>query len=723
MSRLWALLVFGILTGCMLLLSTHWMVSSEIRQEMLLHAQRQHALVQDTIRRFKSSQESLIGALTQHSAVKNFASAEDDANELLLHTTHAHQSIMQLRVLDTDGHERYRVDRSLTGTVKLVPQEELQSKSHRYYTRSFMTLEKGEIGYSQFDLNMEHGKLEQPFNPTLRIGTPIIREDRVVGYLVINYYMEGWDDYFGSFADTDVFIVDQDDHFLHHPEGEWAWSGYSEPPRTAGQYFKGLNAGDVLQGRDAVSWIDDSTIALPLDLFGQSVLALYRQRTPVDSLVFEKLYQFGGISLVALLLVMVPAGRLIYVGFRQVQEERDKEQEQAYFIQQVFENTFDGLVVLSPQGTIVRANRAVSEVFGYSCEELLRQNINELVALPHRMQRDAGLNGFLAHSRSLAGEDREVEGFHADGSTLPVSIAFTQVSIGRAPHFIGTIRDLSLIRSLEQEARQKESMMTHQAKLAALGEMLVAIAHQWRQPLHGIGLIVQDVVLAHEKDRLTPDYLHEAQDEVMGQLEYLSDTIDEFRRFFGDEGRVQSCNLAGVVAQIQRLFSPQLKAHSLGLAYRLASDAACSKEVELTDLVRLDELTITNRPAEIKQLLLNLIANAREAIEQLERPAASQQVITIEFSASGSHVFISVMDRAGGVDTDLASRMFEPYVTSKRNGTGLGLFIARALAERRLNGELSYTRLKADESQPHSGSCFTLSLPRLLETPFEGGTS
>lgn len=283
---------------------------------------------------------------------------------------------------------------------------------------------------------------------------------------------------------------------------------------------------------------------------------------------------------------------------------------------------------------------------------------------------------------------------------------------GNPIRLFGTNQDVTQIKQLEAKEKKQELMLLQQSKLAAMGEMLGAIAHQWRQPLNSIGLIIQDLVSAYKYNEIDEKYFEKSQKEMMQQLHFMSNTIDEFRNFFTKSNKVSTCNIVEIIKEINDLYWAQIRSHGIIIQTLCidedGNDIACRMEYGGNNIFE-----IKSYPSEIKQLLLNLISNAKEAIEKIDSPHPAQQEITVLIKAYKDKVDIEIQDLAGGVDSATQERMFEPYFTTKEMGTGLGLYIAKVLADEHLKGTLKYSlTYKEIEGEKLKGSIFTLSLLR-----------
>lgn len=699
--RIW----IGAFLAVMVMLSGIWVIYNDIRSQILTQIMQQHSITLFHIDSFEKKTKFLIKMLSEHSSVRRFEPDNRSAAESLFYDIlKANPEIMQVRLIDTSGNEEVRVDRLRDGALKRCPVHELQNKANRYYVQKFLELPEGAVGFSDFDLNIEHGKLDIPFNPTLRAGMPVYNGGRKIGIVVINFYMERWIDRLLRYTSNELILIDQDGCFLIHPDKKVQWSRYQSPQIKAEEYY-GLPPEKLKFSKDtSYRWIDSNMIAVPLDLFGQNLLALYRPHDSLLKIFIQKNLQFALIVLTALAFVVVPFILMIRLYIRRIDMEKTKIKEGKAYLATLFNSVFDSVIVIDNEGIIQRVNHRVLELFGYKNEELIGKNINILIPEPYHYLHDGYIRNYVEKENKVMDTERNFDALKSDGTLIPISLIVTQMQISDKMFFIGTIRDRTHIQEMERRERANEMMLLHQSKLAAMGEMLGAVAHQWRQPLNSIGLIVQDMVWAYENNDLDKHHFKKSQNDIMGQLLYMSKTIDEFRNFFIQEQTAVSCNVIDIIAEIRQMYRPQLEASRviLNVVYHNGSSGV-SYENSI--------YTLMTYPSEVKQLLLNLISNAKDAIESLsdeEKP--SRNVITLAVSVSEPAIQIEVSDRAGGINQEVAERIFEPYFTTKEGGTGLGLYICKILCDHHLNAGLTF------ETDVKSGiTTFILTLPRTTQ--------
>lgn len=220
-----------------------------------------------------------------------------------------------------------------------------------------------------------------------------------------------------------------------------------------------------------------------------------------------------------------------------------------------------------------------------------------------------------------------------------------------------------------EDLRRKDQLLLQQNRLAAMGEMLGNIAHQWRQPLNKLGLLVQELPVIYEKGQLSNEYLQETTEKAMQVITAMSRTIDDFRNFFRPDKEKISFLAKDVVRTAISLLDASFK----------------NDQIEL--LVQEDDVVVEGYPNELSQVILNILINAKDAF--LERSTENPQIIISVFRENGRPA-IAISDNAGGIPEAIIGKIFEPYFTTKGpdKGTGIGLFMSKTIIEKSLNGSL-----------------------------------
>lgn len=295
-----------------------------------------------------------------------------------------------------------------------------------------------------------------------------------------------------------------------------------------------------------------------------------------------------------------------------------------------------------------------------------------------------------------------------DGSWVWLSVGMTPLytADGKLRQIVGVVHDLTpqkraqaelevlnieLDHRVEQtigEIRQRDLLLQQKAKLAAMGEMIGNIAHQWRQPLNALSLILMDLDDAFAHNEADANFVQEAVSRSNVLLKKMSDTIDDFRYFFQNGKSAKSVDLAAVVRELAQLFESSLQYSGIVLNLELE-----------------DGVLVHGFPGEIYQALLSLVNNAREQILAQQR---NHGIISIEVRRKNRWGLLRVHDNAGGIPEVVFPHIFEPYYTSKPEGSGLGLYITRLAIENSMHG-----RVFAENTT--EGASFTLQLPLTIE--------
>ena len=255
-----------------------------------------------------------------------------------------------------------------------------------------------------------------------------------------------------------------------------------------------------------------------------------------------------------------------------------------------------------------------------------------------------------------------------------------EVTLEKLQRRMAEIDDLN--RNLETRVAEatalritQQDMLVRQSRQAAMGEMLGTIAHQWRQPLSTIGLIVQSLRKAFDNQRLDAAFMAKADADARRQIEIMSDTIDTFRAFLKPDKQKAAFFPARVLREAIAFLERQLAASQIQVQTDIAPG----------------ELTVMGNPNEFKQALINLIVNAREAIQaRAARGWPGAGWIQVTLGSDQGQVIVRVVDNGGGFAPEDRPSLFDPYFTTKeaQGGTGLGLYISRLIIEDGMNGRI-----------------------------------
>jgi len=228
------------------------------------------------------------------------------------------------------------------------------------------------------------------------------------------------------------------------------------------------------------------------------------------------------------------------------------------------------------------------------------------------------------------------------------------------------IKDKEEIKRKTRDNLKNQEIMQQQSKMAQMGEMIGAIAHQWRQPLSSISGEIQNLELDCEDGLLNkPEYVEAFIGNQMATIKFMSKTIDDFRSFFRVDKDKRDFKVLAATQSVINMLSAQLKDHNISL------------------IINGDEFEYTGLKSEYQQVILNVINNAKDVLieNKIESPTI---IITLADKK------ITIKDNAGGVPKDIIDRVFEPYFTTKEQGkgTGMGLYMSKMIIEDNMGGVL-----------------------------------
>ena len=223
----------------------------------------------------------------------------------------------------------------------------------------------------------------------------------------------------------------------------------------------------------------------------------------------------------------------------------------------------------------------------------------------------------------------------------------------------------------QKTLREKDQLLIQQSRQAAMGEMIGNIAHQWRQPLNALSLIMQTLPVVQEMGELTREYLVSMEKQAMQLILHMSQTIDDFRNYFRPDKEKIPFSVKEAVSRTMTLIEESFRYQEIAV------------EIEAAD-----NPVIIGYPNEYSQALLNILSNARDALSERR---VSNPRITINMRTENGTAVVTVADNAGGISEKIMDRIFEPYFTTKgtNKGTGVGLFMSKSIIEKNMGGKLS----------------------------------
>ncbi|MGE4497694.1 MAG: PAS domain S-box protein [Deferribacterales bacterium] len=350
----------------------------------------------------------------------------------------------------------------------------------------------------------------------------------------------------------------------------------------------------------------------------------------------------------------------------------------------IFEFASFGICLVDKAGQFVRFNRKFSQILSIPENTLKKQNFFDL---------------FPEADREKAPHTTEWKHELENGKTLDLLVTAGAVKMEEEkPHFIYSIADITEMNRIERIHREQEQMLIQQSKLAALGEMIGAIAHQWKQPLNSASLYVQLIEDDYDFNELTKEKLSEYVIEIMNQLDFMAHTVEDFRTFFTPSKSLGEFSVRKALDDVVALMKSSLEKHKINV--KITTEGADP-----------DCIVLFGYASEFKQVMVNLLSNSRDAIDakRLSMPPLERKSIgNIEVAVieTDTEVIVETRDDGGGIPEEALKKIFESYFTTKGDeGTGIGLYMSRMIIENRMKGTIA-------ASNSEKGAVFSMRFPR-----------
>ncbi len=333
-------------------------------------------------------------------------------------------------------------------------------------------------------------------------------------------------------------------------------------------------------------------------------------------------------------------------------------------LRSILETVPDAMVIIDEGGLIQSFSATAEQLFGFAAEEVQGHNVSMLMPAPYRVEHDGYLQRYLATGeRHIIGTSRVVVGQRKDGSTFPMELFVGEVQLQGKRQFIGFVRNLTERQERERRLHEVQSELLHVSRLSTMGEMASTLAHELNQPLAAIANYLQGSrrLLQDSPDKRAPLIL-DALEKAAEQAVRAGDVIQRLRDFVArgeTERRIESIKKLVEEASALALVAAREKA----VRVNFALDPGI-------DLVLVDKV-------QVEQVLLNLLRNAIEAMES----SAQRELSVATVPEADDMIAVDVADTGPGIAPEIAPKLFLPFVTTKRQGMGIGLSISRTIIE------------------------------------------
>jgi len=359
-------------------------------------------------------------------------------------------------------------------------------------------------------------------------------------------------------------------------------------------------------------------------------------------------------------------------------------------LQSILDTVPDAMIVIDEHGAMQSFSSAAVRQFGWSPEEVIGKNVSMLMPDPYRTQHDGYLARYMTTGeRRIIGIGRVVVGERKDGSTFPMELSVGEMISGQQRFFTGFVRDLTERQAAERRLQDVQGELVHVSRLTALGEMASAMAHELNQPLTAAASFMKGCLILLKRKPLDEARLADMISQGADQALRAGQIIRRLRDFVSKgeaERRIESL--------------PQLLEEAGALAMVGAKERSVRLRYDIDPRVNL----VLADKVQIQQVALNLIRNGIEAMED----SASKDIFVGARPTADDMVEVYVSDTGHGISPEAAEQLFQPFMTTKAQGMGIGLSISRTIIE--AHGG----RIWVDPN-PRGGAIFRFTLPGVRE--------
>ncbi len=336
----------------------------------------------------------------------------------------------------------------------------------------------------------------------------------------------------------------------------------------------------------------------------------------------------------------------------------------------LFETSEVGLAINDKDGKFIKVNKKFARMLAYkSSEELYDKYWNDIILGSFNEDEQKLFNELKNEKIEKLNLEKDYK--RADGTVFDGYLSATAFYIdSEFKYILSSLIDIS-------EVKEKDNILFQQSKMAAMGEMLANIAHQWRQPLSAISTASSGLKIQNAVGVINKEDLDSSLDLIKNTSLYLSNTIEDFRNFFNPENKEKiEIEVDTLITQALNLLSAQFK----------------NKKIKVIKDIENINLKILRN--ELIQVILNLLNNSRDALTQID--SIEKKLIFIKVKKEDKYAVISIKDNAGGIDEKIINRVFEPYFTTKHKaqGTGIGLYMVDEIVKKHMNGEIKVENLE-----------------------------
>jgi len=365
--------------------------------------------------------------------------------------------------------------------------------------------------------------------------------------------------------------------------------------------------------------------------------------------------------------------------------------EQTKLLQTVINETPYPIVLKNYDAKFILVNEATAKLYKSTPEQMIGKDDGDYI--PDKKMAD-----FFRKNVQEIMDEGETKVVYEDSIDVETNTTRHYMSIKKpfknneGQSFILVLaNDITELTNKNEELIKKEKLFFQQSKMAAMGEMISNIAHQWRQPLSMISTAATGAKLQNELNLLGKEELNNILDNINLSTQHLSNTINDFRNYFQKDKKEIEFNLEEAWEETINIINIRIRSHNINII----------KEFNIQN--------IKSFKNEFIQIFMNIINNSVDALQEIEK----KRYILIETTSNKMEIIIKIKDNAGGINPNIIEKIFDPYFTTKHQaqGTGIGLYMTEEIIVKHLNGSIYAENVEFQiEGEKQKGVQFTIKL-------------
>jgi PAS domain S-box-containing protein len=368
--------------------------------------------------------------------------------------------------------------------------------------------------------------------------------------------------------------------------------------------------------------------------------------------------------------------------------------EDSYYVLKIASAAFEtqsGMIITDAKQNILQVNKSFTKITGYTLDEIKGKTPSILKSGMHNKEFYRNMYNSLIKNNFWMGE---INNLKKDGKIINEHLIIQSVlnDKGEIIYYIASFLDRTKQKEIESQLEINQQLLLQQSKLAAMGEMLENIAHQWKQPLSIITTLTTGILLNKELNILDDVFLKAGLNNITKSAKYMSKTIDDFRDFYNNKIEKKEFDIKDSIEKSLVLLSSKIK------------------KIDVNIIKEIQNIMILGYENELIQVYMNLLSNA---IDSLENSNDVMKLIKINTKVENDNLILEFLDNAGGIEENIIDKIFDSHFTTKdeKLGSGIGLYMSKIIIDK-AKGELKVSNKTFEyENKSYTGANFILILP------------